>query len=317
MSDLLVSVVLTTYNVEKYIKQTINSVISQTYRNIEIVVIDDGSTDKTLEILKSFLNTGISIIIEPRVHSGNIGKNLNDCIKLSNGEIIAILGADDLWFPEKTEVQLKYLKEYKFVCSDKNIIDEFSVVTSGGDGLKSNELTLNTLLFRNDILASSLIGFKDSFIECGLFDETVGNRSEDYALWLRIAEKYKIKYVKQVLVSYRIHGNNLSNRTFEDLSAVLNRNIELISSYLQYEDDEVISSAKAGIAAIYNRFAIYKFYEKDFDSSFVYLKLSFSVYKGDFRVYYFKRVLFYLLLKIKILFKIKKIGFEKKFIKKW
>lgn len=314
-TDLLVSVVMTTYNVEKYIEETLNSIFNQTYKNIEVIIIDDGSTDKTLEIISRFKKK--NIIVEKRLHTGNIGKNLNDCIKKSNGDIIAIMGADDIWYPEKTDVQVGFLNEYNFVCSDKNIIDGNSKIISRGDNLKRNELNLCTLLFRNEILASSLIGFKKNFIECGLFDEEIGNRSEDYSLWLKIAEKYPIKYVKSVLVGYRIHGNNLSIRSFEDVSSVLNRNIELISEYLHHNDTKVRKAAKSGIAAIYNRLSIYKFYDNNNKEALTYLKKSFKEYFGDFKLYYLKRILFFLLIKFKIIFNINSIGFERIFIKKW
>ncbi len=317
MNNYLVSVVITTYNVEKYIAETLDSIFNQSYRNIEIQIIDDGSDDNTLNIINSYLKNKSNLYIEPRSHTGNIGKNLNDCIKKANGEIIAILGGDDVWYPKKIELQLRYLNEYDFVCSNKNIIDGESNKVSDGDKLNINEIDLKTLLFRNVVLASSLIGYKNSFILCGLFDEKVGNRSEDYALWLKITEKYKIKYLNEVLLGYRIHGNNLSTKSFSDVSEVLNRNIELISQYLNYDDKSIIAAAQSGIAAIYNRFAIYKFYDCEFKDALKFLKKSFSKFKGEFKLYYLKRILFYLLIQYKLFFRIKKIGFEKRFIRKW
>lgn len=315
LSERLVSVVITTYNVEKYIEETLNSIFTQTYKNIEVIIIDDGSTDGTVDIISKFNSK--NILLERKEHTGNIGKNLNDCIRISNGEIIAVMGADDIWYPEKTRMQISYLDSYKFVCSDKNIIDGYSKIVNGGDHLNRNEIDLCSLLFRNEILASSIIGYKTNFIECGLFDEEKGNRSEDYALWLRIAEKYSIKYVNVILVGYRIHGNNLSNRSFSDVSKVLDRNIELISRYLQHENVNVRKAARSGIAAIFNRIAIYKFYEYKYEEALAALKMSFKQYRGEFKSYYFKRLLFFILIKSKIAFKIKKIGFEKHFIKKW
>lgn len=103
----LVSVIMPSYNAEKYIKEAIESVIAQTYKNWELFVIDDGSTDRTAEIARSYAEKDSRIILHRNSHNMGTAKTRNTGIKLANGEWIATLDSDDMWHPEKLEIQLK------------------------------------------------------------------------------------------------------------------------------------------------------------------------------------------------------------------
>lgn len=103
----LVSVIMPSYNAEKYIKEAIESVIAQTYTNWELFVIDDGSTDRTAEIARSYAEKDSRIILHRNSHNMGTAKTRNTGIKLANGEWIATLDSDDMWHPEKLEIQLK------------------------------------------------------------------------------------------------------------------------------------------------------------------------------------------------------------------
>ena len=103
----LVSVIMPSYNAEKYIKEAIESVIAQTYKNWELFVIDDGSTDRTAEIARSYAEKDSRIILHRNSHNMGTAKTRNTGIKLANGEWIATLDSDDMWHLEKLEIQLK------------------------------------------------------------------------------------------------------------------------------------------------------------------------------------------------------------------
>src|SRR3990172_12302666 len=122
-----ISVIIVTYNVSKFIKQSIDSVLKQNHDNCEIIIIDDGSSDSTGEILSSYKDfKNIKIIFNE--HSGNVGKLRNDAIKIASGEYIAILDGDDEWIINKLIIQLDYINEYDIICSNAIVLDEFNKV---------------------------------------------------------------------------------------------------------------------------------------------------------------------------------------------
>lgn len=297
MSEKLVSVVMTAFNVLPYIRKTISSILKQSYKNIEIVIIDDGSIDGTQDILREYSKTGnIKVIF--REHTGNIGKNLNDCIKLSKGDVIAIMGADDMWINDKKlEIQMKYLENEKIVCSGGDVIDaEDNIIYSEVGELKNDcYLGLTHLLkYKNSFFASSIVAYKYILEECGLFDEAVGNKSEDFALMLRIASKYKIKYINQVLTSYRMHGNNLSYKNNAFKIEILFRTIELIEPYLKHVDNEIVKSAVDGITYIYAQLVKLYFFESDFEKSKKYCRKLILMYNKKVSFKYIKYLIFFL-----------------------
>ncbi len=298
MIDELISIVMTVYNGAPYLKRTISSVVEQSYPHFEFIIVDDGSTDETAEILNEYASMeNVKIIFNS--HSGNVGKNLNDCIKRSNGRVIAILGADDIWYKEKLQIQISYLNKYKIVCTNGNVIDAndkitFQKVNDLGRGVET--LSLNRLLEDNRIIASSVLSYKDVLIESGLFDETVGNRSEDYILWLKIARNYEIGYLDQVLVGYRIHGDNLTVRSFKDKKELFLRNVQIISEYMNDGDKSIVRSANIGICANYIKLVKLFYMNDELSNSLFYCRKFLSNYYSKFSFKYIKGLIFYLYL---------------------
>lgn len=212
MSSPRVSVIIPSYNHEKYIEECIESVLSQTYRDREVLVIDDASKDRTPEILKGYENR-IHLIL----HETNQGtyKVLNEGLAHAKGEYFAILNSDDVWLPKKLELQVNLLDahpEYvfchtfgKFIDQDGNEIPgrpmgfEFPRVPSGD--------ILPRLVMNNCVIASSvLLRLEIARKVCG-FEESFRNLG-DWDMWLRLAEQGEVGFVDQVLTLYRVHGEN-------------------------------------------------------------------------------------------------------------
>ncbi|GIW67075.1 MAG: glycosyl transferase [Candidatus Parcubacteria bacterium] len=208
MNKPLVSVIIPTYNRANLLPKAINSVINQTYKNWELLIIDDGSKDNTKKIVEEFIKKDSRIKYFYQENSGQPAA-MNLGIKNSNGEYVAFLDDDDEWSPEKLEKQLKEFEK------DKNIALVYTdALIVGGElnNKKSSDISklyfgyvYKNLLYKNFITASSVMIKRKIFNELGLFDENYlikKTQTQDYDMWLRIAKYYKFGYVPEILVKY-------------------------------------------------------------------------------------------------------------------
>jgi len=207
----LVSVIIPAYNAEKFIGETIKSALSQSYPKLEIIVVNDGSTDGTLDALRRFniTKSRIKIVSQPRA---GVSAARNTGIRHSHGDLIAPLDADDIWYPEKISRQVKLMMEQDettgLVYTWNVKIDQQSrLIGLGSTGIYEGYV-LGELLMKNFIGCASV-----PLIRRSCFDQVGGYASEFYArnaqgcedldLHLRIAEKFKFAVVPQLLVAYR------------------------------------------------------------------------------------------------------------------
>ena len=217
----LVSIIIPMYNAEKYIGETIESVVAQTYKNYEILIVDDCSTDNSIALVKKLENEDKRIkVIESKINFGGPAKPRNIGVENSLGEYIAFLDADDLWETNKLEIQLNYMLEYNYNFTSTN--------TSNIDN-KSNNIdkkyrfirflkkrrktfTLCSLIKSSFIATSSVMLKKNIFTK---FDENKGFISvEDLYLWLQLFKRENIVYklIREPLVKYRILSTSISER---------------------------------------------------------------------------------------------------------
>jgi len=202
-----VSVIVPVYNCAQYIGKAIESILAQTYPVHEIIVVDDGSTDGTREALEPYK---ASIIYVYQKNAGEPAAR-NTGIRHSTAEYIAYLDADDLWLPDKLELQMQYLQthpECELVYTDMMTFDdqgiiEKSVRTSRGRVYCSGKIFPQ--LFRETLFGSGSVVFRKTAAEkVGGFDETflVGS---DYEMWLRMSRSFEFGYVDKPLLMYRQH----------------------------------------------------------------------------------------------------------------
>lgn len=206
-----VSVVIPCYNSAKYINQAVSSVLSQTLRPLEIIVVDDGSTDETPEILASF---GNSIKIIRQTNSG-VSAARNKGIEAARGEFISFLDADDFFLdPAKLEEQLAISRqtESDIVQSGWTIVNQMGDIIVNVEEWKiSPVLDLENWLKVQSILPSALLIRRSALIAVEKFDPQL-NYAEDVDLMLRLLSSgYKIEWLKKSAVAYRQHENNATN----------------------------------------------------------------------------------------------------------
>jgi glycosyltransferase involved in cell wall biosynthesis len=205
-----VSVVIPAFNSANYLRAAVDSALNQTVLPLEVLVINDGSSDNTQDVIKEY---GSSIRGFYQRNSGPaVARNRG--IAEAKGDFIAFLDADDTWTPDKIETQINYLEYHKNV----NIVHTayFNVNMLSDNLIASSkirdEFTGNCyreFFFRNGVQMSSVVVLKECLIKVGGFDQNIRRAStEDYDLWFRIARDYEFGYVRRPLVYYRHHDAN-------------------------------------------------------------------------------------------------------------
>ena len=215
----LVSVIIPVFNVEKYIDRTITSVFDQTYEDIEIVIVDDVSSDKTGEIIKNYqrMHSEIVYFLQPR--NMGAGYARNKALELAKGQYVAFLDADDLWKPTKIEKQIKLLneKDGSFCFTSIEMIDGDDNIIKNKRNVK-NEINYNFLLSNTMIPTSSVI--VDRYKK-GDFRMHLRRGGQDYATWLNLLRDGTIAYgINEALVSYRIDGKSLSSNKINSIKQI-------------------------------------------------------------------------------------------------
>ena len=204
-----VSVIIPVYNGEKYIAQAIESALSQAYNNIEIIVINDGSTDNSYDKIMPYLPSVKYIYQENK----GVAAARNSGIKNSTGELIGFLDADDLWLPEKLEFQVNYLLKHQDIAlvhsNQKSIYEDGVQTIAEPPPTKAMGMCFKELFLRNQISGGSVLLRKKCLDQIGLFDERMFF-GEDYELWLRMSRFFLIGYIDRVLYLYRQHSSNMS-----------------------------------------------------------------------------------------------------------
>ena len=204
----MISVCMATYNGEKYIKEQLSSILSQLSEKDEIIVSDDSSTDKTVEIIESFQDKRIKILKNNKFRQPNL--NFENALKYSKGDIIFLSDQDDVWVKNKVEIILNQLKKYDLIVSDAFITNEKLNITN--ESLFS-EVNSNRGILKN-IIKNTYYGccmaFKRKVLKKALpFPKT---REIGHDLWLGIiADRYfKVKFLKEKLIYFRRHENTLT-----------------------------------------------------------------------------------------------------------
>lgn len=230
----MISIIMPVFNGEKYIAQAIKSVIAQTYPNWELIIVDDGSTDDTSNVIHQFKNAKIKYI-----YQNNQGPSAarNRGLDIAQGDYIAFLDADDLYHEQKLARQVTFLKEnpnVDIIYNDVKVVDEslHEINELKSEGIyESKEDFLAMLLFRQIVPLPPSIMAKRKCFESGIRFNTNYVHGEDYDLTIRLAQKYQYAYLPQPLYIYRRHLNNLTNAHNKQVEAEIEitKNIGLTS----------------------------------------------------------------------------------------
>jgi glycosyltransferase involved in cell wall biosynthesis len=214
-----VTVLLSVYNGDRFLREAIDSVLGQAWEDFELLVVNDGSTDGTATILKSYSDARLQIITNER----NIGvpASLNRGLAHARGEYIARIDADDLALPERLVEQVQYLDRHPQVglvaCATEFVDEDGTAIRVESFGLIPEQLYY-TLTFVNCIHSSSVTFRKELILDIGGYDESM-RYAIDYDLWLRVSRRTKIVKLRKVLAKWRDSDTNISRRFKAEQSA--------------------------------------------------------------------------------------------------
>jgi glycosyltransferase involved in cell wall biosynthesis len=230
----LASVLIPTYNRAQYLKEAIRSVQDQTFQDLEIIVIDDGSTDNTREVIKEISSPEIKYLYQ---ENRGAGAARNAGIRASSGKWIAFLDADDIWMPSKLELQIQalidhpraraaYCDMYFFGAIDSNFPETYfrSLKWTAPRGR-----VLDKMAVKSFGIPSTLVVYRDAFTKIGLFDENLPY-CDDYDMLLRLAANFEFEVVPFPLIKYRLHPQQVSKnegRVLTDHIAVFSKSLKL------------------------------------------------------------------------------------------
>ncbi len=224
----LVTVLMPVFNGEKYLRDSIESILQQTYKNIEFLIIDDGSSDDSVRIVQSYDDPRIRLIRNEK--NLKLIATLNRGIELANGKYIARMDCDDISLPRRIEEQVKFLEknhDYVLCGTGCTILGKRFSKNSPINGwakirnrlVVGNCFTHPTVMFRGSILREKNIKYDEKYVH-----------AEDFELWQRLSEEYKLENISKPLLKYRITPGSISRKyNYEQLnmnSKIANRGLE-------------------------------------------------------------------------------------------
>lgn len=204
----LVSVVMPVYNAENYILESVRSVLNQTYHNFELIIVDDASTDHSIELVSSICDGNSHVKIVCLSENGGVSHARNTGIFEARGEYIAFIDSDDLWKPDKLKLQMEFM-------IDKSVLFSFTsyeILHEGTSKVNTyvqcpSMVNYHRLLFGNPIPCFTVVCHRSVLAE-NMFENI---KHEDYVLWLQLAKKYTLYGLNRNLGIYRSHDNSISS----------------------------------------------------------------------------------------------------------
>lgn len=215
----LVSIVMPSFNSEKYILEAIESIVCQSYSNWELLVIDNGSTDASLELIRSYTENDIRVSLHHASHKG-ASYARNKGIEVSKGDYIAFIDSDDIWDHNKLKASLEYmeLNSIFLLCT------AYTPISYDGSQLYNKrvplpEITRNRLLKTCDIGCSTVVIRVDCFSERHQIPKFPNVKKEDYAYWFKLLDVFGCSFygMQDSFTNYRIHSGGVSSNKFTEL----------------------------------------------------------------------------------------------------
>ena len=238
------------YNHEKYVAQAIESVLNQTFPDLELIIVDDASTDNSRAVIEKFQAQDSRV--KAFFHQKNMGisKTTNECIRQASGEYVSFIGSDDMWVPYKLERQLAVIKN----CKDKIVWSEGQIINSAGAftgqmvtalmcSPKRKSGKLFQELLREDVVFGQSTLFKTKFARETAFNENL-QFVADHQFFVELSEQHEFVFIPEPLATYRVHGQNT---TLKNGKVWFRERIILRNCFLEKYSDEISRQSMADI----------------------------------------------------------------------
>ena len=265
MKEVLVSVVIPTYNSSQFLTDAIESVLVQTFKDFEILVIDDGSTDDTKRVIIEKFG-GVSQVSYIYKENGGVSSARNFGIEKAKGKYIAFLDADDAWIPEKLEKQISALEknpEIKACYSSFFLCDKYLNLVGVNQSERKAD-ALSDLLFIGNVVAtpSTVIAERELFQQVGGFDTEL-SQCADWEMWIRLATQTEFIYIDEPLLKYRQHDSNMSKNSAlleKDSILLMEKGFALpnLPNELKAKKNEALARNYMVLAGTYFRVNLYR-----------------------------------------------------------
>lgn len=213
MEEDLVSIIMPSYNTAKYIEESINSVLKQTYTNWELIIVDDCSNDNTDEVVNGIKDSRIKYL-KNEVNSG-AAISRNKALKEAKGKYIAFLDSDDLWKKDKLEKQIKFMKENNYYFSYTNYIEIDENGNPNGRKITGPKKITKSGMFNYCWPGCLTVMYNTEKI--GLIQIEDIKKNNDYAMWLKVCKKADCYLLDEYLAKYRKRAGSISNHSYKSL----------------------------------------------------------------------------------------------------
>ena len=210
MLDGLVSIIMPSWNTGKYISESIQSVLAQTYTNWELIIVDDCSTDNTDEVIANFCDKRIRYL--KNTQNSGAALTRNRALREANGEWIAFLDSDDIWLPEKLEKQIEFMKRNNYVFSYHDFEKIDVAGRSLGVTVTGPEIVTRSMMYNYGYPGCLTFMYNAKFI--GLVQIKDIKKNNDYAILLKLCKKADCYLLKENLAKYRIRKKSISHDKF-------------------------------------------------------------------------------------------------------
>ena len=256
---------MSTYNEEKYIETSLGSILNQTFKDFEIIIVDDASTDNTRKLIQGLEDKRIRLICNEE--NQGLTKNLNKALKYVRGKYIARMDGDDIAFPERFKKQYHYMEKHPETmlvsCYTKSFGDSDLVFA-----LPDKSEVLKVRMLVRPVYAHPGFMMRRELIEAGYQYDEEYRTAQDYEFASRVAEKYKIGLVPEVLLFYRVHKKQISaksgNQQFNNADKIRKRQLKRLGIRLSETEWEdyllLVKEAKVNSLDDFNR--VYEIIQK-------------------------------------------------------
>jgi len=218
----LISVIMPVYNEERWLDQSISSILNQSFRDFEFIILNDASKDCSIDIINKYLSVDSRIKLFNNRENYGLVKTLNKGIDLARGKYIARMDADDVSFPERLNIQIRFLKqnpEIQFVGTGSEVTND------SGERLKTDNtkyvppiLVKWCLIFKNVFTHGSIM-CQSEMLKKNSYAQWAAN-GEDYELWARLKDNYRMSIIPDILYRRRSHANNISHKNSKSLRKI-------------------------------------------------------------------------------------------------